>query len=803
MSEPSPVVSAQRWVLAVMALFPERRDPDGSFSSIVTRPLGSAQALNALAADGLVDADDVRRELLLLMAAARSSEPIYNLARASLIAARAHTAYLIPLEEAWATATECARALQQHCRGWFSMAEACLTGLTTHEGEATGRVAREAFYALHARPDSPWNLVPWKTELPRVLPPPEVVTERIHVADSAALTAALACARPGQTLTLAPNRYTGPFHVTTAGLTLLGGPEVFLVPATDAAPEPLITLLAPSALHGLTLRPQPGSTAIHAHTPFLALDECSIEGGERAVVFAGSFLQIRDTNILGAQVGLTVNAGAASLSAVTFDGCRVAIEQGHAMNGLTIRGSEARGCGATFACARRPTQRFARPGAESQGEAASTPVIRLHRFISNSGILDFRDDGKISLVECRLDGGFRVGGGEFLAERCQFSASSRIDFTIATLRECHFLGAAEDNLTLGEGHFTTLVGGQLAGAEGADAANLRILGGTVRLEGVGLGPSAGHNLYVASSLAGLRTGESHRTGARVELVDVVMSSAGKDAMRIDGEHDEVLVKTKTLRIRGAGTNAVFARRARLELVGLDVADAAQGALQAHDCHIEIVGFGLRGVRFGMRVHSSTLMARDLVATSIEGRLIEVSGGRAAITASDILLSGHAGLGAILAVARAHVPAHGLAVVSAECELDRCRLAKGALTLVDARLSLKRCEVEPDAVTTDALSSVATDPAPSHATAISPLLVALKPEPFQAWGVAPDIARLLAVARLLARRLGYLERLGLREMPQGLRIDGPLPVVARFAPALSALLASPASLGLALSELLEP
>ena len=211
---------------------------------------------------------------------------------------------------------------------------------------------------------------------------------------------------------------------------------------------------------------------------------------------------------------------------------------------------------------------------------------------------------------------------------------------------------------------------------------------------------------------------------------------------------------------------------------------------------------MRGARTGLRLVSSTLVARAVVATGVDGALLDVDAGRVAIAASDILLTGRVGGDATLAVARAHVPADGLRLEGARGELDRCRLAPGSVFLAAAELHLRRCETEADAVTSDAEASIVTDQVPPLGTSMSPLLVVLKPEPFEAWGVHADIGRLLAVARHLARRLGYLERLGLRETLQGLRIDGPLPIVARFAPQLSALIASPASLGLALAELLE-
>lgn len=770
----SPIHRAQRWVLAVMALFPERRDPDGGFFAIVTRPQGSAHALSALSADGLLDADDVRRELVLRMALARASEPVYNLARASLIAARAHTAYLIPLEEAWATALECARLLQQHCRGWFSMAEACLTGLTTHQGEAVGRVAREAFYALHARPDSPWNLVSWKTELPRVLPPPEVVTERVHVADQHELAAALANAHAGQTIVLAPNRYVGPFHIATGGLTLSGGPDVFIVPAAEGAPEALLIVSAPTALERIAFKAQPGAVAVAANTPFLAIDECHLEGG---LAFSGSFLQVRETTIRGAEVGLALASGEVALRDVRFVECGVAIEQGPGVRSLRLEGGEALGCGTTLAA---NAGRAGREGMEA-------PVLRLRRFVSNSGILDFRDDARVVLSECRLDGGVRVGGGELTAERCQLSATSQVEFAIATFRECHFLGASGDNLVLGESQLTTLSGGQLGSAEGDSVANLRVLGGSVRLDGVSLGPSTGNNLVIVP------------TGTvRVELSDVALSSAAADALVIAGD---AKVSTRSLRIRGAGRSGLIAENAQLALVGLDVADVGGAALEASGSHIEVVGFGLRGVKRGLVLGGSTFIARDLVATGVEGPLVELRGGRTAIAASDILLGGDVADGAVLSVARAHVS--GLRLRSAEVELERCRLGARSVEASASRLSLRRCEIEPDAVAHDESSTVATETTPTLATGISPLLVSFRPEPFSAWGVTGDIGRLLAVARVLAKRLGYLERLGLRETPQGLRVDGPLPVVARFAPQLSALIASPSALGVALAETLEP
>lgn len=787
----SPVLRAQRWVLAVMALFPERRDVDGGFSTIVTRPLGSAQALAALAADGLVDADDVRRELVLLMAAARQSEPVYNLARASLIAARAHTAYLLPLDEAWTTAVACARSLQQHCRGWFSMAEACLTGLTTHQGEAIGRGAREAFYALHARPDSPWNVVPWKTELPAELPPPDVAVDRVHVHDSESLGQALAEARPGQTVVLAPARYVGPFRLATPGLHLEGGPDVILTHADDVSTaEPLLAVHGPTAITGLLLRPAANSTAIVAHGDLFVMDGCRVEGGGRGLVTHG-FLKVKDSVFVGQDVALAPIDGAIALERVDVEGAGLALSLGAGVTTLRVDHGSALECRQTLAC-----------GSSQTSSTTPTPSIRLRSFRANTGNLDFRDDGRTTLWDCRLDGGVRVGGGEFLAERCQFGGASRIDYAIATFRDCHFLGASDDNLVLGEGHFTSIQGGQIGSVENPTCANVRVLGGTLRMEGVGLGPSHGQNLCVApirSAAAG------HVVNARVELIDVVLSGAGREALVVRAEPgSDVRVKAKNLRIRGAISSGVLALGADLELTGLDICDVGASALVATRSRLRVIGFGLRGARAGVLLEAgSCFIARDVVATSVDGPLIRIHGARAAIAASDILLTGRVDGGAMLGVARALVPHSGLELDDAIVELDRCRLSVNALRLSASRVLLRKCEVAEGAITKDEPSVVAGDPTPSHSTAISPLLVPFKVEPLEAWGVEPTIDKLLNIARNLSKRMGYADRLGLRATSQGLRIDGPLPVVARFAPALSALLSEATSTGLALAEVLEP
>ncbi len=783
----SPILRAQRWVLAVMALFPERRGVDGAFSSVVTRPFGSALALSLLAAEGIADANDARRELVLLRAAARHSDPVYNLARASLIAARAHTAYLLPLEEAWATAVDCARALQHHCRGWFSMAEACLTGLSTHQGDAAGTAAREAFYALHARPDSPWNVVPWKTELPGVLPPPDVVIDRVPVGDTDGLNAALANAIPGQTIQLAPNRYVGPFHITTPGLTLEGGSEVFLVGGSDVDSSiPLVTVTTSTTLVGLTLRPGQG-TAILANGDFLALDECHLEGGQRGLYFSGTYLQVRGTSFEDQAIALTLESGQITLHQPTFRRCATALLLGPDVTSLRADGGEAVGADTALACTPRPENR-----------PTPTPSIRLRGFRSNSGILDFQDDGKTHLIDCHL-AGFHIHGGELLAEGCQFSGTSHIEYAIAHLRDCHFLGSAGDNLVLGVGQFTTCLGGQMAGVESATGANVRVLGGRVRLDGVGLGPSAGQNLAIVPPAST----PDNPANAHVELQDVALSSAGREALVIQGDHDSnVKLWAKNLRIRGSNSSAIVALCARLDFIALDVADIGATALIGTRCDITALGFGLRGARAGLLLEAgSRFLARDLVATGVDGPLVRVHASRVAIAASDIHLNGEVLSDSIFGASLASIRTDGLRLEQSKGELDRCRFDTGAVALVSSDLTLKKCESPADAIILDATSTLITDPTPPHTTAISPLLVAPRIEPFVAWGAVGDTHTLLSVARALAKRLGYLERLGLRETPQGLRVDGPLPVVARFAPALQALMTNPAALGLMLADAL--
>jgi hypothetical protein len=757
------MLEAQSWVLAVMALFPERRDPEGRLSPIVSRPSHSARALELLHADGLLDANDIRRELVLLDTAARRVDPVWNLARSILLAARAHTAYLLPLDEAWAVALLNARLLQQRCRGWFSMAEACLTGLSNHHGEAAGNAARESFYALHAHPDSPWNRVPWQTHLPEQLPPPDTRAALIEVHDSPSLILALASGEPGQTIRLRPGHYRGPFIVGVPGLTLEGGPDVFL----EGAPSgPILDIRAPTALHGLALRGANPSPLVVAEGDFLHVSDCHFESGGLALAWRGRYLQLRGCDL---DASLELHSG----HVVLFD------------NDLRAP-STALSVGPDCAFLRIDETRIS--GAFTVEPRESPLHLRTSKLELASSLDIHTGPTKALISDSRLDLGIRFEGREIHLERCQLGGTSHLDHCIAHLRDCHFLNSISGNLVLGAHQTTTCIGGQLAGVESPEHANILVLGGEIRLDSVALGPSSGSNIIVKN--------------ARLDFVNIAMSTAGADACVLE----ETTSSGTKLRIRGASKSGLVIHGGQHGLSEVDLAEiGGHGAIMDASAEVAIIGLGLRGLG-GQALHiaeGARVLVRDLVAmhTSDASIFAAGEGSRVAIIAPQVELRAHV-IKALLALGGARIPTSGIVAELAHIELEGGILAPAALALTGSELYLRKVEADAGALVLDGTSRLFRDEPAPPTTAISPLLVAPRRDPFIAWGFSGEVAELASVARVLARRLGYLERLGLRDTPQGLRVDGPLPVVARFAPALNALLQHPGALGLALAEALE-
>src|SRR5690606_29550855 len=84
--------------------------------------------------------------------------------------------------------------------------------------------------------------------------------------------------------------------------------------------------------------------------------------------------------------------------------------------------------------------------------------------------------------------------------------------------------------------------------------------------------------------------------------------------------------------------------------------------------------------------------------------------------------------------------------------------------------------------------------------MAPLLVGLVRERHTLSGATATHAPLPRFARTVITRLG-LDALTLRETSNGVRVDGPLGAIARFAPALEALFDEPGALGVTLASLL--
>ncbi|MFO0745515.1 MAG: DUF1266 domain-containing protein [Myxococcota bacterium] len=782
----STIERAQRRALAVMSLMPERRSDDGGFYAAVARPLGTARALRALRDDLLEDENDLRRAILLRRTAARSADVAWNLVRAAVLGARGHTAYWFSIAEAWNEVVTSARELQRMHKGWFSMAEACLVGIKNQLGEAAAEAARAVYFDLHSRPDSPWNLVPWTTEIPAEIPPPRFELPVAHVKDGAELAAALRAPAPGTIIRLAPGPYVGAFVVDVPGVALIAdAPGVHFV--DDGGEAPAILGRAPCAIHGITFE-LTRRVPIVAQD-FLRAEECRFVGNARAVVMAPPPDVAEPPTLQLARCDFTRTSD----TAIVLGGGRLVADD------VDVGPLPGRALSARAASIRMRDVRVVDAGMGF--DLGDTPSVDLRRVrLERSGGILAISGTRLAMHECEVVEGDAVvvdGESEIMAERCRFlrARGSHVELvgsSRASFKDCDFLDSGATALTLRPGAKTEIVGGQIVGS--ADCG-LSIEGSEdVRLDRVALGPNIARSAIEVKHSERVAIRSCNASGMGESGLDVRASD-----IQIDGFH-----------IRGA-RHGVHALDARLHARRLDISEVRVAAMALEGTTLVAIGVGFRHVHEGLVLLRSTALVRDLVvghhdlgspdAASI---IVLDEGARLALHIVDGVLGGRAKGGSLLGLSRVVLKSGALLVEGGSLFCDRSAL-RGVAAIAahsGARLSIQKCELEEGAVKTTPECELVREATPTWTTAISPLLLVPKPEPFIAWGVRGDVACLARIARTLAKRLGYAEKLGLRETPQGLRVDGPLPVVARFASALHAVQAEAGALGAALAETLE-
>lgn len=779
----SPIERAQRRVLAIMSLMPERRSDDGGFSAVVARPLGTARALRALRADGLEDETDLRRAIVLRRAAARTSDAAWNLVRAAVLGARGHTAYWLSLEEAWGEVVASARELQHMHRGWFSMAEACLVGIRNEAGEAAAEAARAVYVELHAREDSPWNLVPWSAEIPAELPTPRFGLPVVQVRDASELTAALAAATPGTTVRVTQGEYLGSFTISVPGVTLVAdAPGVLFGQKVGEETLEIVTATAPCAVHGVTFKPS-GGVPFVAHD-FARLEECHFIGGPRAAVLAARdaaeppTLQLARCTIRGTrEVAIALEGGKLVADDVDLG----------PMPGTALTSSGG--------CVRMRDVRIVECDKIDWGDSPNVHLRKLR--LERSGGMSALRGSRLVLEACEVVEGDALvldGGSEVSAERCRFVRSrgphvELIGSSKASFRDCDFHDAGASAIVLRPGSKSEIIGGQVVGA---GEHGIAIDGAEdVRLERVALGPNV------------LRDAIHVRSSERIAIRSCTASGMGHSGLDVQASD----VSIDGLHIRGVDCG-VRAVDARLDARRLDISEARVAGVALEGATLSAIGIGLRHCRDGLTLDRSTALVRDLVLGHHEaadtGTIVVLRGNsRLGVHLVDGSLTGRVSA-SLLGLSRVVLRPGALVVEDGTLFCDRSALRGAAAVAASgqSRLAIHKSEIEDGSLAWTKDCELVREPTPTWTTAISPLLLVPRSEPYIAWGDRGDVASLARIARAIAKRLGYTEKLGLRETREGLRVDGPLPVIARFASSLYALQAEAGALGAALAETLE-
>lgn len=779
---------AQRWVLAVPWHAVLRWGAPWDRFGLVARPTRSSDAVLALERHyAVVTTADVERTLVALTASAHARDAAWHLTNAVFVAELAFSAYLLDEARAWQAAVDAARSLQRHHRGWLAMAEAYLRGLATHRPESPDEGARDLLTQLFAAPDSPWNTIDWNTPLPERLPPPRTHAPHVlHVDAPDRLANALACAPDGATIRLGPGVYTGAFQLGSCALVRAEHAPVGSVVLEAIDDEPLCVLAGGqgATLSGLVLRGAPDAPALAVHGGFLRIEDCRFEGGYQAIEASPESIGAPSARIV--QLDNVVCEGQAD-SAVTLiaSTCRARDVAIHEIGGcgFSCEGSRLR---LEEAFIESPD----RAGVLASGGDIALSKVRIHDAERWGVALVGGATAALSDVEVvRGIVGLRAADGAVVsAERCRLADATTanvelLDIVRARFTDCHITGGQWAGVWLHPGSDTCFKGGQIGGSR---LACVMIEGGRgVALHAVGIGPShEGGGLFATSE-------------AEVRVEQVFVSGAALAGIELRNAR----LTASDLRVRGSVEGVLVRDGARLEGRRLDLAEIGGTGLWLADGVAVVDGLGLRKVAFGLVVGTQGVaLVRDVVAAHT-AVVAQVEHGRLALAGQLTLGAGalrlRGGTLAARGLERAPVSGYDAALHLEAGHLGPLDLqGRSRIVLVamqgDEALSARADGAE--------LVEIVRNPPPPPITAMTPLLVAARPEALAPWGVVPDPDLTTRLALALVARLGLRDKLVVRPSGAAARIDGALPAVARLAPAFEALFVEPGALGILLAEL---
>lgn len=822
-----PFEKAQRWVMAVAGILGESWVAEWDAFGMKSGQRHLRDAVFALHRDWGIDSRSSAEQRLAELSNP-DKRPAWDLCRAVAVAGWSYRAGYLTLEVAWGHAVQAARKLQTLYGGWFSMAEAYLAGYDEHFGEDADEIqrgARDRLGGLHASPCSPWNLLPWRTPLPEVLPPPSEpeVPDVFVVGSSAELHKALFDAPANSIVRLKSGRYRGCFQARESGLTIeaMEGAKVTLEPQDDSAGAPVV-IAAEGALvlRGLTI--VPSNIGLFQQTSFVRVDDCVFEGG------AGDGISVVPAQVDGEpvpsdfvlQVARTrfakMKDGAvwAACGLLLLEDVSVDLAYG---SGLAItEAAELRARRTTLAHIGKSGIRAAKGGRVWLSEVTITAV-------NQAGVSLVSGDHELHEVEVSRarTGLFVDGGASTVVSGSRFRDCAAANVELVDVGAVRILTSALEGgdwagLWCHPGHGAFLMGVTIGGSK---LANVFVDGGRgVALRGVELGPSREGGLAFVAHGGELGLMECTGHGARSAALEAAGST-----LRLLGV---TLAELEAAGIVAHTEARVEATMVRLEQVRGDTAVWLNGRSfgSFETLVIDGVGSGQGSTRKGGRGlvvgEGSTALVRDLVVRDLGGRGAEVTdqeralavlvGERSRCAVSRALAIGgdddaiQVITGGLLAARELSVigqSGYGVLVSAGELRLEHAllrgqgalSLKKGAIaTLVETRLERGAVRIE------DGCRLERYTEWPEGGSGPT---VTLEATAFASWGVTPSIAMFARLVALVATRRGLSE---VRFRPDPSRaltlvLEGEPGQVAALAVAVEHLMDTPGALGVALAE----
>ena len=825
-----PLERAQRWVMALPGLLGESWSAEWDAFGMRSGESHMRDAVFALHRDWGIDSAPGARERLAELLEPEQ-RPAWDLCRAVAVAGWSHRAGFLPLEEAWDFAVRAARKLQPLHGGWFSMAEAYLSGYDEHFGEDPDpiqRGARERLGGLHALPCSPWNLLPWRTPLPEVLPPPAepVVPDVFVVGSSAELHEALFDAPRDSIIRLRAGRYRGCFQARETGLTIeaMDGAEVTLEPLDDQEGAPVL-IAAEGALVLRGLRIVPSHIGLFQQTSYVRVEDCVFEGGDGdgisimpaqvdgEAVHSDFVLQISRTRFSRMKAGaLWASCGLILMEDVTVD-----LAYGSGLS--VIEHAELRARATNIVNIGKSGIRAAKGG---KVWLSGVTVCR----VNQAGISLVGGDHELHQVEVSLArSGLAVdGGASVLVSGSRFRDCTAANVELVAVGSVRLVESALEGgewagLWCHPGHGALLVGGRIGGSR---VANVFVDGGTgVSLHALELGPSREGSLVNVANGGELGLMQCHGKGSVAAALEV---SGG--TLRLLGVTLSELGGAGIVAHSGARIEASWVR---LDKVGGDTAVwLAQGSIGRFETlEIDGVGSGRGPDRKGGRGlvvgEGSTALVRDLVVRDLGGRGPEVPdqeralavlvGERSRCAISRALALGGEDdtiqviTGALFAARELSVlgqSGHGVLVSAAELRLEHSLLqGRDALSLKNGAVAtLIATRFERGAVRVEAGSTLNRYTEWPEAGAGSTVTLDVDGRSaISSWGVTASLSMLARLVALVAHRRGFADvrfRPDARQ-PLTLVLEGSPEQVAALVSAVGLILETPGALGLALAE----